>query len=94
MIIHVYPVSHISAVTIDGDCLAFQGMRYDERYEFLGELKGTVIVGAPGDDDIESVRLMIGPGEQVRRGLAGRIRTVGAQGRFLCEKSGRYAVRS
>ena len=65
MILNVEPVAHVLTLTIDGQRLTVADVVDEQRNQFLGELVGTIVVGAIGDDDRHAVGVVEGTHEVV-----------------------------
>ena len=55
VIFHIQPVAHLLTIAIDRQRLAIAGVQDHQRDQLLGELVGTVIIGAVGDGDRQTV---------------------------------------
>ena len=73
VVLHVEPVAHVLALTVDRQRLAGQCAHDHERDELLGELERTVVVRAVADEDGKAVRLAPGPDEVIGRCLGSRV---------------------
>ena len=80
VILHVQPVAHVLPVAVDGYRLAFQRIEDHQRYQFLGKLVGTVIVGAVGGQHRQPPGVMPGAHQVIGSRLGRRIGTVGCVG--------------
>ena len=76
MINDIEPISDILTLTVDGERLAMTDVIYEERDQLLGELIGTVVVGAVRHQRRHPVGIVIGTDEVVAGGLARRVRAV------------------
>ena len=65
MIFNIEPVAHVLTLTIDGQRLTVADVVDEQRYQLLGELVGTIVVGAIGDDDRHAVGVVEGTHEVV-----------------------------
>ena len=81
VVFYIEPVAHVASVTIYGKLLAFQNVLDDERYQLLGEMVGTVVVGTAGDGYRHLVRIVIRHHYHVGTGFRG---TVGAMRAERC----------
>ena len=86
VILHIQPVAHILSVAVDGKLLALQCIVDDQRNQLLGELIGSVVVGAVRDIRREMIGIHVRLHQHVRACLARRIRAVGVVGRRLIEE--------
>ena len=80
VILDVQPVAHVQPVAVDGYRLAFQRIEYHQRYQFLRELVGTVIVGAVGGQHRQSPGVAPGAHQVIGGRLGCRVGTVGRVG--------------
>ena len=76
MIANVEPVANVHSVAVEGNRFTGEQVLNDDRNELFGELVGTVVVGAIGDNRVEPIGVMISADEHVARGFAGRVRRV------------------
>ena len=86
VVLDVEPVTHVFALAIDGQFLALKDVFDNQGNQLLGEVEGTVVVAAAGDVDGQTVGLVIGHGDEVGAGLAGRIGRTRCQRRLLGEE--------
>ena len=77
VVFHEEPVAHVLTLAIDGQRLAVAYVVDEERYQFFGELVGTVVVGAVGHERRHAVGVVVCAHEVVARSLRGRIRGMG-----------------
>ena len=86
VVFDVEPVAYVLAFTVDGEGLAMAYVVDEKGYEFLGELVGTVVVGAVGYYRGHAVGVVVGAYEVVARCFAGRIGAVGIVFGIFVEK--------
>ena len=79
------PVAHMPAVAVDGDGPSLQRGQDGDRNQLLGQLEGTVVVGAVTHRDRQAVCPVPGPGEVVGGGLARRVGRIGPVGRRIAK---------
>ena len=77
VVFDIKPVAHVFALAVDGQWLAVTDVVDKERNELLGELIGTVVVRAVGDDGGQAVGVVEGAHEVVARGFGCAIRAMG-----------------
>ena len=85
---HVQPVADVRAVAIHRNALFFQALGDDDRDELLEVLFGAVVVRAVGGGHVHAVGVVVGAHDEIRTGLAGRIRGVGRVGRGFGKEAG------
>lgn len=73
MVLDVEPIPHILPFPIDGKGLFVAYVVDEQRDEFLGELVGSIVVGAVGDDDGHPIGVMESAHEMVARCLGGAV---------------------
>src|SRR5205085_5893415 len=76
MIGHVKPIANVESLSVNRNRLFRQRRSYHCRNEFLCVLIRTVVIGAVGHSDRQTIRVMICVHEMVRAGLARGIRRV------------------
>lgn len=86
MVFDIEPVAYVLAFTVDGKGLAVAYVVDEKGYEFLGELVGTVVVGAVGYYRGHAVGVVVGTDEVVARCFAGRVGAVGIVFGFFVEE--------
>ena len=86
MVFDVEPVAYVLSFAVDGERLAMAYVVDEKGYEFLGELVGTVVVGAVGYYRGHAVGVVVGAYEVVARCFAGRIGAVGVVFGLFVEK--------
>ena len=86
MVHHVDPVADVLAVAIHRQWLVGQCPGDHQRDQFLRELVGPVIVGAPGEDRGDPEGMHVRPYQEIGSCLARRIRAVGSKGSRLGER--------
>ena len=69
MVLNEQPVANILTLAIDGKRLTMTDVVDEQRNQFLGELIGTVVVGAVGYDDRHAVGVVVGTYKMVARCL-------------------------
>lgn len=74
VVVHVDPAADVPAIAVERDRQPVEEVSGKERDDLLGELVGTVVVGAPRDEDIEPVGPEVGAGHEVPAGLGRRVR--------------------
>ena len=55
MIVHINPIAHLQTISVHRQRFVLPGMSNHERYQFLGELKRSVVVTTPGDHCIHAM---------------------------------------
>ncbi len=76
VVFYVEPVADLLSVPVNGERFSGERVVDDERDEFFGEVVGSVVIGAVGGEDGESVGVVIGSNEVIAGGFAGRVRAV------------------
>ena len=76
MIFDKEPVANIFALSVDGKRLTMTYVIDEKRYQFFGELVGTVIVRAVGDNGGHAICIVIGSNEMVACSFTCRVRAV------------------
>ena len=71
VVLHVEPVAHILALTINWQWLTMANVVDKQRDELLGELERTVVVRAIGHDNRHSVSIVIGTNEVIAGSFGG-----------------------
>ena len=65
MVVDEEPVAHVEAAAVELNRLFLERVEDAQRDELFGEMERTVIVGAVGDDDRQTVGRMPGTHEMV-----------------------------
>ena len=86
VVLDIEPVAHVLALSVDRQRLVRERVRNHKRNELLGEVVGTVVVGAAADCDGEPVGSVIGEDEQIRASLRRAVRARGVNRSFLGEE--------
>ena len=79
MVFHIEPVAYVFSFSVNRQLLAGEDIVDDERDELLGEVVGTIIVGAARDGHGHMIGVVIGHNDEVGRGLRRTIRTMWAE---------------
>ena len=69
VVFHVEPVTHVTAVAIDGEVLAFENILDDKRNQLFREVIRTVVVGAAADSYRHFISVAVSHHNQVGTGL-------------------------
>jgi hypothetical protein len=85
MVVHVEPVTDVSAVPVDRQFQTFHGIVDHERDELLGKLVRPVVVRTIGDEGREPVSSKIGSCQVIRGCFAGGVGAGGVIGSVLRE---------
>ena len=86
MILHIQPVTDIEALTINGKWLAMTDVVDEQRYQLLGELIRTIVVGAVGHNGRHAVCIMESTDKMVAACLGSRIWRMRIVLQVLCEE--------
>jgi len=83
VVINVDPVADVSPIAVHREIPAFCGIEDNERNQFFGELKGSIVIGTVGDNRREPIGPMKGFDHVVRGSLACRVGAGGVIGGCL-----------
>ncbi len=85
VVLHIDPIPDVHPIPINRKGVVLQGIADHQGDQFLRKLVGPIVIGAPGDDGGQAIGFIVGPHQQICCRLAGRIGTVGREGRDLGE---------
>ena len=70
MILNVKPVTDVAAVSVYGNRTPVQNPSEAERDQFLGKMKGPIVIGAIAGRDLKTVCVLIGMRQMIACGFA------------------------
>jgi len=85
---NIEPVADVRAVAVHRNALFFQALGDDDGDELLKMLLRAVVVGTVRGGHVHAVGMVVGAYDEVRAGLAGRVRRVGSVGRGFGKEAG------
>src|SRR6266511_2518464 len=92
MILNVYPVSYIAAITVYRDRFIVERVRECEWQKFFGKLPRSIVIAAAGHHCVEPKSVMRGANEMFCCRLRSSVRTVWSEWRVFGEE-GLFAFR-
>ena len=86
VVAHKQPVAHLPAIAVNGQRLARERMRDDERNQLFRKVVGAVVVTAVGNQRRQPVGVVPGAHQVVACGLRRCVRAVGRVGSFFVKR--------